>query len=176
MDAKWNRLRATPPLTSSLLAVPPLHAHTNPCCVQRPSASVVSNLVLTPLDAYKQGLHPPPLTIWGPPIIPLAQLAEKPLYHPLLYLTNLKTQADPASSDPLCHQAVAKDGDQLLLTERKERLKGNKLLLLSTLFCLVCLCECVCVLPSRSAGNVSLLYTRPFGFYFMTPNLQMDGV
>lgn len=85
--------------------------------------------------------------------------------------------ADPTSSDPLCHQAVAKDGDQALLTERNEGLKGNKLLLLSTLSCLVCLqYVSVCVLPSRSAGSVSLLYTRLFGFHSMTPNLQMDGV
>lgn len=70
LEKKKNRAESGQPLRHHhhpSINCAPLHAHTKPCCVQSPNTSVVSNLVLTPLNAHKQGLHPPPLTIWAPP-------------------------------------------------------------------------------------------------------------
>lgn len=92
-DVKHSR---TPPHThtSSLWAVPPsTQSH---AVFQALNTNVVSNLVLTPLNAHKQGLHPLPLTIWGPPTTPPAQLAtgQKNPFTTLLqphYLNTLQT-------------------------------------------------------------------------------------
>lgn len=68
-----SRIRSTPPHLPPLLSAappptpPPPITHTEPS--PSPNTSVVSNLVLTPLDPHKQGTHPP--THFGPSGDPL---------------------------------------------------------------------------------------------------------
>lgn len=71
-------------------ALHPRHTRSMPRGVQSPNSSVVSNQVLTPFNAHKQGLHPPLLTIWPPapnpahPACPAGQKKKIPLPpHPL---------------------------------------------------------------------------------------------
>lgn len=170
-----KRIRTTPPLTSPLLAMPPSMLTQIQAASKAQTPVLCLTWCLLPSMRTNKDFAPPPLTIWGPPPSRLPSWWKNPFTTPLVP-HNLKNLQNLPLRDLLCLQAVAKDSDQLLLTERKEGLKGNRLLLLSPLSCLVCLCECVYVLPSRSAGSVSLLYARPFSFFSMTPNLQMDGV
>lgn len=76
-----------------LSAVPPLQPHKAMLC-PGPNSNVVSNLVLTPLNAHKQGLHPPPLTIWSPPPSRLPSWRQNPFTNPLLP-HNLETPQTP---------------------------------------------------------------------------------
>lgn len=165
MDVKQNRMRATPSCSPSC---GPLHTRTKPCCAQNPNTTVVSNLALTPLNAHKQGCHPLPLTIWGPPLPRLSSWLKNPFTTPLPPTLHPQDPADPASLDSLCHQTAVKDGDQLLLTESKEGLMGNKLsayLLFPVWYAYDCVCVWVFASFKVSRKCISPLH-QTFCFLF----------